>query len=234
MHTFKTAKGTELPMLNLKGKDYLQVAHRLIWFREEHPDWGIETEVLAHSDKGALARATVRDKEGRVIATGHKTETAAGFPDFIEKSETGAIGRALALCGYGTQFAPDLDEGERIVDSPIEKVRPINTPHSKAAAALTPAPVNPGTVLVPFGRNENKPIFQVPVHELEADLAYWETRLKKEGKPPGKKVSEYLAAVNAYLDSKSVKPAHMGMIPQVDLPPMPSGPTYPVDEDVPF
>ena len=46
MHkTFKTPKGTELPLLDLRGKDYLMVAHRLVWFREEHSDWTIETEV---------------------------------------------------------------------------------------------------------------------------------------------------------------------------------------------
>jgi hypothetical protein len=30
------------------------------------------------------------------------------------------VGRALAMLGYGTQFAPELDEGDRIVDSPVE------------------------------------------------------------------------------------------------------------------
>ena len=38
-----------------------------------------------------------------------------------EKAETKAVGRALAMLGYGTQFAPELDEGERIVDSPVER-----------------------------------------------------------------------------------------------------------------
>ena len=47
-------------------------------------------------------------------------ETARGFPDYVEKAETGAIGRALGVLGYGTQFAPEFDEGtERIVDSPM-------------------------------------------------------------------------------------------------------------------
>jgi hypothetical protein len=37
------------------------------------------------------------------------------------KAETKAVGRALAMLGYGTQFAPEMDEGERIVDSPVAK-----------------------------------------------------------------------------------------------------------------
>ena len=50
-----------------------------------------------------------------------KKETEVGFPDYIEKAETGAVGRALAMCGYGTLQAPEFDEGERIADAPIEK-----------------------------------------------------------------------------------------------------------------
>ena len=38
--------------------------------------------------------------------------------DYFEKAETKAIGRALAMLGYGTQFAPELDEAERVVDTP--------------------------------------------------------------------------------------------------------------------
>src|SRR5690348_14711259 len=118
--SFKTTKGTELVLLNLKGKEYLEVKNRLIWFREEKPQWSIETEIVRFSDVEAISKAIIKDELGRVIATSHKQETIQGFPDFIEKSETGAIGRALALVGYGTQFAPELEEGERIVDSPVE------------------------------------------------------------------------------------------------------------------
>ncbi len=121
---YRTPKGTELPILNLRGRDYLEVKYRLVWFREEHPDWSIETEILSATEANAYARATVKDDQGRVIATSHKFETKQGFPDFIEKAETGAIGRALALIGYGTQFCADeLDEGDRIVDSPVDHAR---------------------------------------------------------------------------------------------------------------
>ncbi len=45
--TYRTHKGTELPILNLRGRDYLEVKYRLVWFREEHPDWSIETEFMS-------------------------------------------------------------------------------------------------------------------------------------------------------------------------------------------
>lgn len=122
--TYKTSKGTELPLLNLRGKEYLEVKHRIVWLREEHPQWSIETELVNVAENSALARAVIKDESGRILATSHKFEDRKGFPDFIEKAETGAIGRACALLGYGTQFCADeLDEGERIVDAPGQAVQ---------------------------------------------------------------------------------------------------------------
>lgn len=119
---FKTPKGTELPILDMRGKPYLQVAHRLVWFREEHADWRIETAFISITDKSALAKAEIRDAQGNVMSTAHKFENQQGFPDFIEKAETGSIGRALALVGYGTQFCSDeLEEGQRLADAPIAR-----------------------------------------------------------------------------------------------------------------
>lgn len=125
MESFNTPKGTELPLINLKGKPYLQVQHRLIWFREEHPDWSISTEIRDFNEKFSIGKATISDGSGKVLATAHKQEHAGHFPDYMEKSETGAVGRALALVGYGTQFAIELDEHDRIVDAPAHfKVAP--------------------------------------------------------------------------------------------------------------
>ncbi len=109
-------------LMQIKGKDYLQVQWRIVWMREDHHDWGIETEIVNSVPGGAQVKATVKDASGRILAQAHKMETKAGFGDYLEKAETGAIGRALALCGYGTQFTGDeLDEGVRIVDSPVDK-----------------------------------------------------------------------------------------------------------------
>lgn len=147
-------------IIQIKNKgdtaDYLPVQWRLVWFREQCPNGTIDTEevevdldreveveayawnnetrrsekIVKRARGYARFRAVVTDgKGGR--ATGTKSETAANFPDFIEKAETGAIGRALAALGYGTQFAPELNEEHRIVDAPVER------PH-----LLAPSPHN--------------------------------------------------------------------------------------------
>ena len=104
--------------------DYLPVAARIAWFRREHPLWSIITEVELQADKAVVMKATIKDMLGTVIATARKKETEIGFPDYIEKAETGAIGRALAMCGYGTLQAPEFDEQDRLADAPVEKKNP--------------------------------------------------------------------------------------------------------------
>jgi len=103
------------------GREYLPVAYRLVWFRLDHPDWGIATEPLVCDvEKGVFIwHARITNAEGRLMAEGTKMETVRGFADAAEKAETGSIGRALGVLGYGTQFCPEFDEGERIVDSPM-------------------------------------------------------------------------------------------------------------------
>jgi hypothetical protein len=84
----------------------------------------------------ARFRAVVTDgKGGRATAT--KSENAASFPDYIEKAETGAVGRALAMLGYGTQFTGDeLSEEHRIVDAPVERapIRSVSNSYSEGAS----------------------------------------------------------------------------------------------------
>lgn len=106
--------------------DYLPVAARIAWFRREHPDWSIITKIVELANKAVVMKAVIKDAGGRIIATARKKETEIGFPDYIEKAETGAVGRALAMCGYGTLQAPEFDEEDRLADSPIEKARNLN------------------------------------------------------------------------------------------------------------
>lgn len=104
-------------LIDLKGKKYLQVMWRLVWFRQDKPLWCIDTKLEQLTDNHAVFSAKILDEDGMQKASGYGSESVKDFRDFIEKAETKAIGRALAMLGYGTQFAPELDEGERIVDS---------------------------------------------------------------------------------------------------------------------
>lgn len=148
MKTVQTAKGTVLPLTNLKGKDYLMVAYRIQWFNEEVPNFTIHTDFVSLTDEQTVARATVTilDKEGKVVKTASATkrETKKDFSDHTEKAETSAIGRALAMLGYGTQFAvADLDEGDRLADSPVVDTKTESTTNGvkKSSFKKTAEPV---------------------------------------------------------------------------------------------
>ena len=105
---------------DIKGKQYLGVRWRIAWFRAEHPDGSIDTEMVERTPDQAIFRAKVESMTGGK-ATGWGSETQDDFGDFIEKAETKAIGRALAALGYGTQFCVDFDEGGAVTDAPVER-----------------------------------------------------------------------------------------------------------------
>lgn len=149
--SYTTSKGLELPLLNLKGREYLQVMHRIQWFRSENPSGIIKTSMIEKNGEGKDAFAVFKaeifidsDRGPMMIATGHKQESKGGFEDYIEKAESGAIGRALAMCGYGTQFCSDeLDEKDRLADSPAPVLVKTTTTQEHSAGEVTtgPAPV---------------------------------------------------------------------------------------------
>jgi hypothetical protein len=127
-------------LLRIQGKDYLPVRWRLVWFHQTTGSRaGYVTVELEHDRQNGFAkfftvawdgseetwrhmniRGVELDVCGRV-ATGEGSETRADFNDYYEKAATKALGRALAGLSYGTQFAPELDEKQRIVDSPVER-----------------------------------------------------------------------------------------------------------------
>jgi hypothetical protein len=132
------------------SQDYLPVAWRLVWFRSRCPDGEIvtemvhldldretEEEVYTWNQETRRTEKTIKRANGFVVfravitdgkggkATATKSEKAASFGDYVEKAETGAVGRALAMLGFGTQFTGDeLNEEHRIVDAPVDRSTP--------------------------------------------------------------------------------------------------------------
>lgn len=123
----------------IQGKDYLPVRWRLVWFHQDTgPKAGYVTVELEHDRQAGFAKfftlawngegeewrpvkinGIELDVCGRV-ATGEGSETRADFNDYYEKAATKSLGRALAGLSYGTQFAPEMDEKHRVVDTPSE------------------------------------------------------------------------------------------------------------------
>ncbi len=107
-------------LIDLKGKQYLEVKWRLVWLRTEHPDAVIVTNLEKLQNDFAIFSANVTLPSG-ARGSGWGSETAQDFGDFIEKAETKALGRALASLGFGTQFTDDAEVLERPADSPVQR-----------------------------------------------------------------------------------------------------------------
>jgi len=86
------------------GNEYTQVQQRLEAFRKHAGTaYTLDTEILINDGKTILIRASILDKEGRVIATGLAEELRGSSnvnkTSAIENCETSAWGRALANLG---------------------------------------------------------------------------------------------------------------------------------------
>lgn len=119
--TFKT--------IAIKGRDYVTINERVKCFRncQEFEGWSIKTEIL-HFDKDSVVfKATITDKDGNILATGHAQEDRGSSminntSYYIENCETSAVGRALGMLGIGIENSiATYDEVKRAISTQEEK-----------------------------------------------------------------------------------------------------------------
>jgi len=136
-HKFKTT--------NIKGKEYVEVNQRLLYFRNEkkYEGWGIETKFLVLDSESCVAQCTIKDSDGYIAAQGtaqeDKSSSYINKTSYIENCETSAVGRALAMLGIGieTSIASSNEVSMAIAKQeggkPVtKKAAPKNAPAQKA------------------------------------------------------------------------------------------------------
>ena len=100
-HKFKTT--------SIKGKQYVEVNQRLLYFRNEsaYAGWSLDTELVDLQPDRCCMKAVIRDADGRVRAVGHasedRTSSMINKTSYVENCETSAWGRALANLGIGIE-----------------------------------------------------------------------------------------------------------------------------------
>ena len=100
-------------IVKIHGKEYQTVGKRINDFRANYPDYEVSTEVLSAAEL-ILVKATIRNSEGKIIATGHAEEergsTNINRTSAVENAETSAVGRCLAFMGLGGTQIASADE----------------------------------------------------------------------------------------------------------------------------
>ena len=91
--------------IEIKGKEYVPVNERILYFRSHYEGWRIITEIVSLEQQFVLMKASVIDTEGVTIATAHAYEkensSFINKTSYIENCETSAVGRVLGLLGIG-------------------------------------------------------------------------------------------------------------------------------------
>ena len=94
---------------NIKGKEYVEVNQRVLYFRneEQYKGWSLTSEILHITDESCVIKATVSNAEGAEMASGiaqeDKSSSYINKTSYVENCETSAWGRALGNLGIGIE-----------------------------------------------------------------------------------------------------------------------------------
>ena len=97
--------------VNIKGKEYITVNERLIYFRTQpqYKGWRISEELVSLDDKEGLFKVTIINPDGFEMAVAHAQEyrdsSYINKTSFVENGFTSALGRALGYLGIGIDTA---------------------------------------------------------------------------------------------------------------------------------
>ena len=93
--------------INIKGKEYITVNERLIYFRtkDEFKGYGIKEDIVSIDDTEGIFKVTIYDSNGEPIVSAHAQEyrdsSYINKTSFVENGFTSALGRALGYLGIG-------------------------------------------------------------------------------------------------------------------------------------
>ena len=119
--------------IDIKGKQYVMVADRVIYFNEQYPNGCIKTNIVKYEDGQVTIRARVfPDIENlNRYFSGYAQEiegtTFINKTSALENAETSAVGRALAMMGIGViDSIASVDEINKATNRPkvVEKTKP--------------------------------------------------------------------------------------------------------------
>lgn len=141
--------------IDIKGKQYVLVSDRIIYFNETYPEGSITTKLVSPiQSELVVVKATVRPENSseRKFTAYSQAKWGDGFinkSSALENCETSAVGRALAMMGIGvidsvasvdeinkagvrTVYEDDLSKAKQKVYKAFEKAGTTDTDTMKA------------------------------------------------------------------------------------------------------
>jgi len=125
INDFKKSKNGS--MINIHGKEYATVAHRIAVVRRNlGAKLQIHTEIISIDKDTVVMKATgiIGDK---VIATGHaeekRTASRINQTSALENCESSAIGRMLAVCGVTNDQIASAEEVSAAIEQQDKKIQ---------------------------------------------------------------------------------------------------------------
>lgn len=126
----------DLPTVSIKGKDYVLVKDRLLFFNENYPKGAIKTELVKYENGQVIVCAkvypdvSVPDRYFTGWSQAKESDGMVNKTAALENAETSAVGRALAMMGIGVleslASADEMVKAEEAASSPIPTHREPN------------------------------------------------------------------------------------------------------------
>ncbi len=125
INDFKKSKNGQ--MINIHGKEYATVAHRIAIFRRNlGAKAKIETETVSIDKDTVVCKATI-SLSGNVLATGlaeeKRTASRINQTSALENCESSAVGRALAFCGITNDQIASAEEVSAAIEQQDKKIQ---------------------------------------------------------------------------------------------------------------
>lgn len=130
MTTFEkiAAANATIKATDIRGKSYAMVNERIKAFRMAFPNGKIIPRMVSDEGGKCVFEACVYDEKGTLLGMGHAYEreemSQINRTSYIENCETSAVGRALAMCGFGidVSIASYEDMETALASQPVSPV----------------------------------------------------------------------------------------------------------------
>ena len=132
--------------VDIKGKKYVLVSDRVLYFNEEYKNGSIITERLSENDDRVVFRATITpdvSNPTRTFVAHSQASWGEGYinkTSALENAETSAVGRALGMLGIGVlDSIASADEIHKAVNTEKASTEMGNCPQCGAPNKISKA-----------------------------------------------------------------------------------------------